>query len=44
MSKCQQLNFGGGEVVSECSAGEPYLCLKKKGGEKGKTVYYLKYS
>ena len=29
-SKCVQLSFGGGHVVS-ARQGEPYLCLKKKG-------------
>ena len=39
--QCLQLNFGGGEVVSTWG-GVHYLCLKKKGGERGKKTSALR--
>ena len=38
-SQCMQLNFGGGEVVSTQPGS---LCLKKKGGERGKMTSPLR--
>ena len=36
-SQCMQLNFGQ-ERGSKCLTGVPFLCLRKKGGERGKTA------